>query len=333
MIIVTGGAGFIGSCLVKYLNELGYFDIYIVDQLDGSNKWQNLLTLSFRDLIQINKLLEILPKFDKIDTIYHLGANSSTIETNGDLLINNNYQYTKDLAIYSIKQNIKFIYASSAATYGNGELGYDDLELGLVNLKPLNLYGYSKHLFDLYSQRNDLFKKYGLIGLKYFNIFGPQEQHKKNMQSVVLSAFQQHKNNGKVSLFKSYRQGLANGDQSRDFLYVKDAVKLTYYLANHPQKIGGIYNIGSGEANTFWNLVVALEQALNVRTSIEYIDMPENIRENYQYYTKANMAKIAKTQTANYQLPKKYSFKSAVNDYVNNYLIKGVFKMDTIDNV
>ncbi len=327
MIIVTGGAGFIGSCLIKYLNEMGHHDIFIVDEFNSDEKWKNLTRLSFQDVILKEQLFDSWSKLPQAKVVYHLGAISATTETNQNLLFHNNYQYTKKLAHLSIQAGAKFVYASSAATYGDGSQGYNDEETGLVKLKPLNFYGFSKQLFDLYAQRNDFFQKHKIIGLKYFNVFGPGEEHKGDMRSVVLRSFEQFNAEGRVKLFKSYKPDIADGEQQRDFVYVKDAVKMSYYLQNHPSNIGGIFNIGSGQAKSFKDLVFALEEALNVAIPIEFIDMPVSLRAKYQYFTAANLAKLNATQTTSYRLPESYSLNAAVADYVNQYLRADHFRI------
>ena len=330
MIVVTGGAGFIGSCLVKYLNEQGRFDIFIVDSLADKDKWKNLLELGFRDFIHKDDFLKNFHKLPKFEIVYHLGANSSTTAVDGDLLLRNNYYYTQSLCRFCVESDVKFVYASSAATYGNGERGYDDLETGLVQLRPLNLYGFSKHMFDLFAQRSDLFSSERIIGLKYFNVFGPGEDHKGEMSSVVLKSYKSLIRDGSLQLFKSYRLDVADGEQKRDFVYVKDAVRQTVYLANHPKKLGGIFNIGSGKAHSFNELVAAVGNALGKEIQPRYVDMPEDIKQNYQYFTEANMTKFNKTASASYDLPAVTPFRAAVRDYVCSYLMGKKFTMKYI---
>ncbi|MBL0691187.1 MAG: ADP-glyceromanno-heptose 6-epimerase [SAR324 cluster bacterium] len=331
MIIVTGGAGFIGSCLIKYLNERGYFNILVVDQLDNAEKWKNLLKISFNDFIAKDDLLAKLKQIPKVSEIYHLGSDSLTDSQDGNYIMQNNYEYTKNLCRHAIINRAKFVYASSAGTYGAGEHGYDDLETGLVNLKPLDLYEYSKHLFDLYAQRNDLFRKHRIIGLKYFDVYGPAEEHKGDMGSMVLRAYLQYKKSKVVKLFKSYRKDIEHGEQKRDFIYVKDAVKLTYYLAHHPERLGGIFNIGSGEAHSFNELVAALAEAVGRNIEPTYVAMPVKIRAKYQYFIEANINKLLiQTTLPSYPLPKGYTLKEGIFDYVVNYMEKENFSINTL---
>jgi ADP-L-glycero-D-manno-heptose 6-epimerase len=314
MYIVTGGAGFIGSAIVWGLNNLGIEDILIVDRLGSSEKWKNLRNLKYIDYIEKSDFIEKLTNNNFVDVkaILHLGACSSTTEKNASYLIQNNFEYSKTVASYSIEKNIRFIYASSAATYGEGEKGYN--EDNLLELTPLNMYGYSKHLFDLWSYKNKLSDK--IVGLKYFNVYGPNEYHKKDMRSMIHKAFYQIKETGKIKLFKSYKKEYADGEQMRDFLYIKDAVKMTLFFL-HKSDINGIFNIGTSEANSWNNLAENIFNAMNIKKNIEYIDMPEELKDKYQYYTKADISKI---RSAGYN-ENNYSFDDAINDYVKNYLM------------
>lgn len=314
--IVTGGAGFIGSAIVWKLNNAGIDDILIVDSLDSSDKWKNLAPLKFDDYIDKEEFRKhILAKSlgNKIKAIIHMGACSSTTERDSNYLINNNYRYSQDLAKFASIKNIRFIYASSAATYGNGNKGYIDNENQLEELRPLNIYGYSKHMFDLWIKRNDLLNK--MVGLKFTNIFGPNEYHKDDMRSVVNKAYWQIKTTNKVKLFKSYLPEYKDGEQKRDFLYIKDAVAMiAHFLDNN---LGGIYNVGSSRAETWNSLVNAVFKALGKTPDIEYIEMPEELKDKYQYYTKADINKI---RTTGHSVPIA-SLEHAVHDYVTNYLI------------
>lgn len=319
MIIVTGGAGFIGSALVWKLNKLGIEDIIIVDHLGESEKWKNLVGLKYVDIFHKDEFMDLLLEGSlnfKIDTIFHLGACSSTTEKDADYLLYNNFKYTKTLAEFSLEKDIKFIYASSAATYGNGENGYDDDESKLNMLKPLNMYGYSKHLFDLWSQKMKIADK--IVGLKYFNVFGPNEYHKGEMRSLIHKAFGQIKENGKVKLFKSYNQNYADGKQMRDFIYVKDAVDMTLHFYENKEK-NGLFNVGTGKARTWIDLVNSIFTAINFKPNIEFIDMPEELKGKYQYFTEA---KIDKIRNAGYQ-KEITSLEDSVNDYVKVYLNRG----------
>ena len=318
MIIVTGGAGFIGSAIVWRLNELGEENILVVDELGSDEKWKNLVGLNFKDFINKYDFIE-----DVIDgeltgyeakTIIHMGANSSTTEKDANLLLTNNYQYTKALAEYSLENNVRFIYASSAATYGDGALGFDDELTKCDQLRPLNMYGYSKQLFDLRAMRSSAFEE--IVGLKYFNVYGPNEYHKADMRSVVLKAFEQVRDTGKVKLFKSLNKDYKDGEQMRDFVYVKDAVNMTIHFLEHPDK-NGLFNVGSGKARTWNDLVTALFNALNKPVNIEYIDLPDHLADKYQYFTEANTGKL---RNAGYKEPVS-SLEGGVNDYVKNYLL------------
>ncbi|HQU08904.1 MAG TPA: ADP-glyceromanno-heptose 6-epimerase, partial [Opitutales bacterium] len=279
----------------------------------------NLVPLRFDDYVEADVLSDILesqPKLlNDIRIIFHLGACSSTTETNAAYLIDNNYNYTRSLAHWALQNDTRFIYASSAATYGNGEQGMSD-EADLTTLRPLNMYGYSKHLFDLYAQRQGFLDK--IVGLKYFNVFGPNEAHKADMRSLVSKAFTQIQDTDRVRLFKSYRPDYKDGEQKRDFLYIKDAVAMTLHLAMNPEA-GGLYNIGAGQAHSWIELVTPIFKALGKPIEIEFIDMPESIRNQYQYYTCANIDRLRAT---GYTRPIT-SLANAVEDYVSNYLLTG----------
>lgn len=319
-ILVTGGAGFIGSALVWALNQRGQENIIVTDKLGTDEKWKNLVALKYADYMDADDLLEAVKgkaeSLGKFDVVYHLGANSATTERDSGHLMKNNFEYTKTLAHWAIASGTRFIYASSAATYGDGTHGMDDKMDDLTKLRPLNMYGYSKHLFDLYAQRAGIAKR--IVGLKYFNVYGPNENHKGDMRSVVNKAFDQIRATGKVQLFKSHRPDYKDGEQERDFLYVKDAVAMTLFLAEHPLS-GGLYNLGSGEARTWLQLVKAIFAALNLQPNIEFIDMPEHLREKYQYHTCADIGKL---RTLGYKDPVT-PLDTAVADYVRNYLAAG----------
>jgi ADP-L-glycero-D-manno-heptose 6-epimerase len=318
MYIVTGGAGLIGSAVVWALNQRGIEDIIIVDHLGTSDKWKNLRALKFIEYYEKDSFLKVLYEdfFTDIKAVIHMGACSDTTEKDATYLLKNNVEYTEHLALWAMENNARFIYASSCATYGDGTLGFEDSEESLGQLRPLNMYGYSKHYFDLWAKRRDMFDK--ICGLKFSNIFGPNEYHKDNMRSVVKKAFEQIMETGKVQLFKSYKAEYADGEQKRDFLYVKDAVKIIMYLIDNPE-INGLYNVGSGKAQSWNDLVNAVFKAVNRKPNIEYIDMPEHLKEKYQYFTECNMAKL---QTAGYhEAP--MSLDKAIKDYVINYLLPG----------
>jgi ADP-L-glycero-D-manno-heptose 6-epimerase len=316
-ILVTGGAGFIGSALVWALNERGIQNIVIADFLGNNNpKWKNLVPLRFADYIEADDLLKSLTAsphlFDDIAVIFHLGACSSTTESDAAYLIHNNFEYTKALAHFSMEKGCRFVYASSAATYGSLEMGLSET-LPLENLRPLNMYGYSKHLFDCYAERLGMLPQ--ITGLKYFNIFGPNEDHKGDMRSVVHKAFHQIRESGQVSLFKSYRPEFQDGEQRRDFLYIKDAVAATLFLAENVEG-GGVFNIGSGEANTWLSLVNPIFDALNQPRKIQFIEMPKELQGKYQYFTCADISKL---RAAGFREPMT-PLCDAVRDYVANYL-------------
>ncbi len=290
-IIVTGAAGFIGANLVRALNRKGEDRLILVDHIAESEKWKNLLEVKFLDYFDKEEFLPLLEKgyFGKIKAIFHLGACSDTTVKDVNYLIENNYRYSQRLALFAIKKGITFIYASSAATYGDGSLGFSDDHELIPRLKPLNPYGFSKQLFDLWLYYNGLLER--VVGLKYFNVFGEREFHKGEMRSVVLKAYEQIKETGKVRLFKSYHPDFADGEQKRDFVYVQDAVEMTLFFLEHPEA-KGIFNVGTGKARSFNDLVKAVFKALGLSPNIEYIEMPEKIRNQYQYFTQADISKI-----------------------------------------
>ena len=316
MIVITGAAGFIGSALVWRLNQLGKNNIIIVDELGKDEKWKNLVALDFEDFINKDIFIEKIESGlnFKIDAIIHMGANSSTTEKDADHLLNNNFEYTKKLALYSINKNIRFIYASSAATYGDGNFGFDDNNELCKKFHPLNMYGYSKNLFDIWALKKNMLDK--ITGIKYFNVFGPNEYHKGDMRSVVNKAFKQIQETGKVKLFKSRNKDYKDGEQKRDFVYIKDAVDMTLFFLDHKDK-NGLFNVGSGKARTWNDLVTALFNALVKPVNIEYIDLPDHLADKYQYFTEANLDKIKK---AGYT-QKLSSLEEGVTDYVKNYLL------------
>lgn len=317
MIVVTGGAGFIGSAIVWKLNQLGQDKIIIVDELGTDDKWKNLVPLKFDDFIHKDDFISMMIDEElpfEISAIIHMGANSSTTEKDADHLFSNNFLYTKELATYCIEKSIRFIYASSAATYGDGTMGFDDDDTKLETLRPLNMYGYSKQLFDLWAKKNGVFNK--IVGLKYFNVYGPNEYHKADMRSLVHKAFEQIRDSGKVKLFKSLNAKYKDGEQLRDFIYVKDAVDMTLYFLDKPN-VNGLYNLGTGKSRTWNDLVSAIFKSLNKPVNIEYIDLPEHLREKYQYFTEANMNKIKKAGF-NSSIT---SLEDGVADYVKNYLL------------
>ena len=291
MIILTGGAGFIGSCFLARLNSQGIDDIIVVDNLDDSGKERNLLGKRFSDYIPKDKFLELLEhgRLPKPRHIIHMGACSSTLVTDRDYLMSNNYEYSRRLAAWAFEHHLPFLYASSAATYGDGSFGYDDSDENTLRLKPLNLYGESKHLFDLWVLKNGYGSK--ATGLKFFNVFGPNEYHKKEMMSVICRRFDELKNGQPMRLFKSYLPQYKDGEQKRDFIYVKDAVEVIWYFYENHQACG-IFNLGTGVARSWNDLARAMFLALKIQPKIEYIEMPAAIRDKYQYFTQASMAKL-----------------------------------------
>lgn len=321
MIIVTGGAGFIGSALIAALNSRGVTDILVVDELGCDEKWKNLRNLSFADYVEKNDFLDMVLEntiCPPIEAVFHLGACSSTTETDCSYLAKNNYEYTKFLAQWATNSDVRFIYASSAATYGDGKEGFKDDQGKLQKLTPLNMYGYSKQMFDLWADRAGLFKK--IVGLKYFNVFGPNEYHKAEMRSFILKSFEQINSAGKVRLFKSHNGEYADGEYVRDFVYVKDAVDMTLFFYENPD-VSGLFNVGTGKARSWNDLVKATFAAMEKNADIEYVDMPESIRHQYQYYTQADITKL---RQAGYDKPTT-SLEEAIKDYVRNYLSKSAY--------
>ena len=316
-VLVTGAAGFIGSALVWALNKRDCTDIVVSDFAANAEKKRNLEPLEFREFADAKNLLGQLDQggLGEFDCVFHLGACSSTTEMDEDYLRKNNFEYTRDLGRWALERDIRFVYASSAATYGDGGLGMDDRDLErMKSLRPLNPYGNSKQMLDLYALDNGWLEK--IVGLKYFNVFGPNEYHKGGMRSVVLKSFRQVLDTGTIRLFKSYKKEYADGEQMRDFLYIKDAVAMTLFLAENPEA-NGIFNIGSGEAHSWNELARAIFSALGRKPTIEYIDMPETIRERYQYFTKADIGKLRASGYSQPILP----LMSSVKDYVENYLV------------
>ena len=320
-ILVTGGAGFIGSALIWALNQRGHTNIVVTDLLGSDEKWKNLTPLKFADYVEADAFRRQFTAkgdaFGKFTAVFHLGACSSTTEKNAGYLIDNNFNVTKELAAWSLAQGARFIYASSAATYGDGAQGMDDENDDLNRLRPLNMYGFSKHLFDLHAQRAGWLDR--IVGVKYFNVFGPNEDHKGDMRSLVNKAYQQILTTGRVQLFKSYKPEFKDGEQKRDFLYVKDAIEMTLHFAEDAPEAGGLYNLGSGEANTWLTLTRAIFAALGREPKIEFIEMPEVLRGKYQYFTQADTAKLRGTGYDRKMTP----LDAAVKDYVQGFLVPG----------
>lgn len=317
-ILVTGGAGLIGSALIHALNQRGQDDILVTDVLGKNEKWKNLSPLRFNDYQQADAFLDQLEcesqSLDSIRTIFHLGACSATTETDAGYLMENNFGFTKRLAQWALQRGIRFVYASSAATYGDGTRGMDDGIDHLDSLRPLNAYGYSKHLFDLHAKRNGWLGR--MAGIKYFNVFGPNEWHKGEMRSLVAKAYEQILETGKVCLFKSHRSDYKDGEQVRDFVYVKDAVAMTLHIADTPSA-NGLFNIGTGTPRTWVDLATALFTALGRKPEIEFIDMPAHIRNQYQYHTCADVSRL---KAAGWNAATT-SLEDSVSDYVRNYLV------------
>jgi ADP-L-glycero-D-manno-heptose 6-epimerase len=314
-ILVTGGAGFIGSSLIAALNERGLDQILVADVLDRSEKWRNLSPLRFDDYLPAESLLDRVAhgRLDHVRTVFHLGACSSTTETDAAYLMRNNFEYTKTLAEWALRKSVRFLYASSAATYGalEGELVED---VDLAGLRPLNMYGYSKHLFDVHAARRGYASR--IAGLKYFNVFGPNEYHKGDMRSMVHKAYEQVAATGRVKLFRSDRAGVADGEQRRDFVYVRDAVDVTLFLADDDAR-NGLFNVGSGQASTWLDLVMPVFTALGRPVAIDFVDMPEALRGKYQYFTQAS---LARTRALGY-LKRPTPLAEAVVECVQQFLV------------
>lgn len=316
MIILTGGAGFIGSALLKRLNDAGYKDILVVDSLKTSEKWRNLVGKSFADYCDKDAFPDVLAEFtpEDVDAIIHLGACTSTTERDADYLMRNNCLYSKVLAGWCFKNDKRFIYASSAATYGDGSRGFSDDHDKMHELRPMNMYGYSKHLFDLWLLDNGF--ETLCTGFKFFNVFGPNEYHKGPMASLVYKAFHQIRDTGKMRLFKSYHPSYIDGEPARDFLYVKDCVDVLLWTFEHPE-VYGIFNLGSGKARSWNDLAKALFAAMGAqKPDIEYIDMPEDIRPAYQYFTEADISKLRRAGYEN----EFTSLETSIDNYISNYL-------------
>jgi ADP-L-glycero-D-manno-heptose 6-epimerase len=294
--VVTGAAGFIGSALAHRLNQLGHENLILVDAPGTDSRWKNLVPLRYAEYFDRKDFLEgiVSGRFDDsgIEAVFHLGACSSTTETDAAFLLRNNFEYTKVLALWCAarKHPARFIYASSAATYGDGSLGYDDDHALVPDLRPLNAYGYSKQAFDLWALRHGNLER-GAVGLKYFNVYGPNEYHKGDMKSMVAKAHAQIRETGGVRLFKSHHPDYRDGEQKRDFLHVMDAVDMTLHFLN-PEAPGGIYNVGTGRARTWLDMMRAVFAAMELEPRIGFVEMPEALRGKYQYFTEANIAKI-----------------------------------------
>lgn len=324
MIVVTGAAGLIGCAVVRELNRRGLTNLILVDRLGTSDKWMNLRSLRYAEYVEKDQFLRRIETslekgskaagLPRIRTIIHLGACSATTERDASYLVENNYRYSVLLYELAQRSRARFVYASSAATYGDGANGYNDDEDAVEHLRALNMYGYSKQMFDLHVKRGGFALA---AGIKYFNVFGPNEYHKGDMMSVVLKGYRQIRETGKIRLFKSYRADYPDGGQQRDFLYVEDAARMTVFLALEKPTATGLFNAGSGKAQTWLDLVNPIFAAMGKTPSIEFIEMPENLRDRYQYYTCAPMEKLRRAgyHHVTTALPE------AVTEYVKDYLL------------
>ena len=315
LIVVTGAAGFIGRNIVHELNERGYTNLILVDSLGTDEKWKNLRGLSYEDILSPSSYIGKIGAntAPPADAIIHLGACSATTERDADFLLDNNYRYTRQLCEWCLANSSRFVYASSAATYGDGNQGYSDTDAATLTLRPLNMYGYSKHMFDLWALKHGLFDR--IVGLKYFNVFGPYEEHKGDMRSLVHKAYGQVSDHGCLELFKSDKHEYADGEQMRDFIYVKDVVDVTLHFTLNSTE-GGLLNCGTGKARTWKAIATALFNAMEVPVDIRFIDMPAILKGKYQYFTEADTNKLRKAgYNASFT-----ELEDAVRDYVVNYL-------------
>lgn len=321
MIIVTGGAGFIGSCIVRMLNDLNLSDIVIVDNIKSTDKWMNLRNKKFNEYINREDFLGRLSEFSgKVSHVIHMGACSATTEKDFDFLYKNNFEFTKALWLFCAENGSSFIYASSAATYGDGTKGFDD-KACIKKLEPLNGYGYSKQLFDLWAEKEIASGRKvppQHAGFKFFNVYGPNEYFKGSMASMIFHSFNKITATGEMGLFKSYNADYKDGWQLRDFVYVKDVCRVINFVIENP-KVSGLFNLGTGTARSFYDLAVATFVAMGLEPRIKFIDMPLSLREKYQYYTKAEMQKL---YDAGYT-KKFYTLEEGARDYVQNYLMQG----------
>lgn len=317
--VVTGGAGLIGSATIWGINNQNLNNVWLVDWIDeDSLKHRNCEHLQFQRKLNASHFRKLIDEnsseLKEIRTIIHLGACSSTTETDEDYLHDNNFLYTKELCEWSLANNVRFVYASSAATYGDGNWGMDDRDEDIEKFQPLNLYGWSKHKFDLFAKENGWFDS--ITGLKYFNVYGPNEEHKGDMRSVVSKAYKQIKDSQRMSLFKSHRPEYRDGEQKRDFLYIKDAVNMTLWLTENPAATG-LFNLGNGLARTWLDLGNSIFAALKLNAQIEFVEMPEILKDKYQYFTQATIEKL-RSQGFDHNL---FSLEDAVHDYIRNYLV------------
>jgi ADP-L-glycero-D-manno-heptose 6-epimerase len=316
MIIVTGAAGFIGSCLVSKLNQEGFVDLILVDDFSSEEKMKNLTGKKYSQLIHRDNFIQWLNENQRlVQFIFHIGARTDTTEFSKEIFDRLNLNYTKDIWNVCVEFGLPLVYASSAATYGMGECGYDDNEALIDKLKPLNPYGDSKNEFDKWALKQEK-KPYFWVGLKFFNVYGPNEFHKGRMASVIMHSFNQIQEKGSVKLFRSHNPDYKDGEQLRDFVYVKDVVEVCHFLLHH-RKDSGIYNLGSGKARTFLDLVKNTFAGVGKESQIEFIDTPIDIRDKYQYFTEANMTKM---KSIGYSKPF-HTLEEGVSDYVKNYLV------------
>ena len=316
MIVLTGASGFIGSNILYSLNKLGIEELILCDIKTKNNRINNLKDKKFIKIIEPEELTRFLDKNNNVEVIVHMGANSSTTEKNFNKIYKQNTRFTKNLWNWARDNNVRFIYASSAAIYGDGSKGFNETT-SLENYKPLNLYGWTKYFFDRYALEQDKIGKKPpqWVGLRFFNVYGPNEYHKEKMQSVIINSFMQCKNEGIVKLFKSYKKNIEHGHQKRDFIYVKDCVSVILWILDN-SSISGIFNCGTGQARSFKDLAMAMYSSINKQPSIKYIEMPKNLKEQYQYFTEAKMDKIIE---AGYH--KKFiKLEDGIEDYVQNYL-------------
>lgn len=315
-IVVTGAAGFIGSCLAGYLNQLGFHQLILVDDFSRMDKQSNYSTKHFLEKVERSKFFAWLEGLSApVDFIFHLGARTDTTEFDYSVHQKLNVEYSQKVWNYCSLHSVPLLYASSAATYGAGELGYNDSHQVVESLKPLNPYGISKNEFDKWVLKQQNHPPFW-AGLKFFNVYGPNEYHKGRMASVIFHSFNQIKQNGFVKLFKSHKPEFKDGEQLRDFIYVKDILKVCVWLMNNQATPSAIYNLGTGKARTFNDLVKSTYAAIDTAPDIRFIDMPEDLRNTYQYFTEANMEKL---KLAGYP-DKFYSLEEGVDDYVRNYL-------------
>ena len=320
MIVITGAAGFIGSCLAALMNEQGFTDLVLVDDFSFDKKKANYSTKKYNQLIERTNFISWLAiNTQEVDFIFHLGARTDTTEFDKEIFETLNVQYSKDVWNACVQFNIPLVYASSAATYGNGELGYDDNHQTIPNLKPLNPYGNSKQEFDCWVLKQTTTPPFW-AGLKFFNVYGPNEFHKARMASVIFHSYNQIQATGKVKLFRSHRNEYKDGWQLRDFIYVKDLISVCNFLMKKTAP-SGIYNLGTGKARSFYDLATATFKAMHKEVNIEFIDIPSDIRDTYQYFTEANMQKLI---DAGYIEPFT-SLEDGVTDYVTNYLLKNAY--------